>query len=159
MELLKRSWQSIKIHFWPNLRQKESLSQSLKEVRKFNIFATIAESQRLWGQQNGNWNAKKSKGREADFGFGDVMKIIDTITSYLASFSQRFENHNSSTQSSRDINPNTRAVWVKKGTHASALDYVHASILPICCDFGWLFAFLFFILACFFSRLFCTCFF
>ena len=77
-----------------------------------------ADSQRLKGQGKGNWNAKQSKGREADSGFGDVIKIIDTITSYLANFSQTFENHSSHTQSSRDITPNACAVWVKKGTHA-----------------------------------------
>ena len=77
-----------------------------------------ADSQRLRGQGKGNWNAKQSKGREADSDFGDVIKIIDTITSCLASFSQRFENHSSSTQSSRDITLNARVVWVKKGTHA-----------------------------------------
>ena len=68
------------------------------------------DSQRLRGQGKGNWNAKQSKRREVDYGFGDMMKIIDTITSCLASFSQRFENHSSSTQSYRDITPNTRVV-------------------------------------------------
>ena len=77
-----------------------------------------ADSQRLRGQGKGNWNAKQSKRREADSGFGDVIKIIDTITSCLASFSQRFENHSSGTQSSKDITPNAHAVCVKKGTHA-----------------------------------------
>ena len=48
----------------------------------------------------------------------DVMKMIDTITSCLANFTLRFENNDSSTQSSKDITPNARAVWVKKGTHA-----------------------------------------
>ena len=56
------------------------------------------DSQRLKGQGKGNWNAKQWKGRKADSGFGDVIKIIDTITSCLVCFSQRFENHNSSTQ-------------------------------------------------------------
>ena len=72
----------------------------------------------LRGQGKGNWNIKQSKGREVDSGFGDVIKIIDIITSCLASFSQRFENHSSSTQSSGDITPNARAVWVKKSTYA-----------------------------------------
>ena len=76
-----------------------------------------ANSQRLRGQGKGNWIDKQPKGQEANFGFGDVIKIIDTITSCLTSFNQRFENHSSSTQSSRDITPNARAVWVKKGTH------------------------------------------
>ena len=48
----------------------------------------------------------------------DVMKMIDTITSCLAKFTLRFENYGSSTQSSKDITLNARAVWVKKGTHA-----------------------------------------
>nr|XP_023871479.1 uncharacterized protein LOC111984089 [Quercus suber] len=45
------------------------------------------DSQRLKGQGKGNQNTKQSKWREADFGLGDVIKIIDTITSCLASFS------------------------------------------------------------------------
>ena len=77
-----------------------------------------ADSQRLRGQGKGNWNAKQSKRREADSGFGDVMKIIDTISSCLASFNQRFKNHSSSTLSSKDITPNALAVWVKNGTYA-----------------------------------------
>ena len=77
-----------------------------------------ADSQRLKRQGKGNWNANQSKGQEAYSNFGDVIKIIDTITSCLASFSQRFENHSSSTQSSRDITLNACAVWLKKGTHA-----------------------------------------
>ena len=76
------------------------------------------DSQRLRGQGKGNWNAKQPKGREVDSGFGDVMKIINTITSCLASFSQTFENHSSSTQSSRDITLSAHIVWVKKGIHA-----------------------------------------
>ena len=49
----------------------------------------------------------------------DVLKMIDTITSCLANFTLRIENHDSSTQSSKDITlKNTYAVWVKKDTHA-----------------------------------------
>ena len=55
------------------------------------------DSQRLRGQGKGNWNAKQSKGKKANSSFGGVIKIIDTVTSCLASFSQRFENHSSST--------------------------------------------------------------
>ena len=47
----------------------------------------------------------------------DVIKMIDTITPCLANFTLRFENHDSSTQSSKDITPNTHAMWVKKVTH------------------------------------------
>ena len=75
-------------------------------------------SQRPRGQRNGKRNLKQSKRREVDYDIGDVMKMIDTITSCLANFTLRFENRNSSTQSSKDITPNARAVWVKKGTHA-----------------------------------------
>ena len=56
-----------------------------------------ASSQRLKGQGNGEGNHKQSKGREVDPGIGDVMKMIDTITSCLANFTLRFENCNSST--------------------------------------------------------------
>ena len=77
-----------------------------------------ASFQRPRGQRNGKGNLKQSKGQEVEFDFGDVMKMIDTITSYMENFTLRFENRNSSTQSSKDITPNTRAVWVKKGTNA-----------------------------------------
>ena len=76
-----------------------------------------ASSQRPRGQRNGKGNLKQLKGREVDFGIGDVMKMIDTITFCLENFTLRFENRNSSTQSSKDITPNARAVWMKKGTH------------------------------------------
>ena len=75
-------------------------------------------SQRPRGQGNGKGNHKQSKRREVDPVIGDVMKMIDTITSCLENFTLRFENRNSSTQSSKDITPNTCVVWVKKGTYA-----------------------------------------
>ena len=75
-------------------------------------------SQRPRGQGKGKGNHKQLKGREVDPSFGDVMKMIDTITSCLANFALRFENRNSSTQSSKDITQNARAMWVKRGTHA-----------------------------------------
>ena len=58
------------------------------------------------------------KGGEDDSNIGDVMKMIDTITSCLENFTLRFKNHKRSIQSYKDITLNTRAVWVKKGTHA-----------------------------------------
>ena len=48
----------------------------------------------------------------------DVIKMIDAFTTYLTSFNKRFESQNNSTQSFRDITPNARAVWEKRGTHA-----------------------------------------
>ena len=74
--------------------------------------------QRPSGQRNGKGNFKQSKGGEVESNIEDVMKMIDTITSCLANFTLRFENHNSSTQSSKDITPNAHVMWVKKGTHA-----------------------------------------
>ena len=77
-----------------------------------------ASFQRPSGQRNGKGNLKQSKGQDIDSNIGDVMKMIDTITSCLVNFTLRFENCNSSTQSSKDITPNARAMWVKKGIHA-----------------------------------------
>ena len=54
-------------------------------------------SQRPRGQRNGKGNLKQSKGREVKSNIGDVMKMIDTITSCLENFTLRFKNHNSST--------------------------------------------------------------
>ena len=67
-------------------------------------------SQRPSGQRNGKGNLKQSKGGEAESNIGDIMKMIDTITSYLANITLRFENRNSSTQSSKDVTPNAHAV-------------------------------------------------
>ena len=66
--------------------------------------------QRPSGQRNGKGNLKQSKGGEAESNIGDIMKMIDTITSYLANITLRFENRNSSTQSSKDITLNARVV-------------------------------------------------
>ena len=94
----------VLIHTRPNCHK----LQALKNV----------SSQRPRGQGNGKGNHKQSKGREVNLVIGDVMKMIDTITSCLENFTLRFENRNSSTQSSKDITPNAYVVWVKKGTHA-----------------------------------------
>ena len=48
----------------------------------------------------------------------DVMKMIEAFTICLANFNNRFEGNNSRTQSYKDITPNARDVWVKRGTHA-----------------------------------------
>ena len=65
-----------------------------------------------------NWVVEQSRGQDGDSGVMDVMKMIDALTTCLASFSRRFKGRNTRTQSYRDITPNTRDVWVKKGTHA-----------------------------------------
>jgi len=79
-----------------------------------------ASAQRSRGPRNGKgkWTAEQSKSQEGDPRVRDVMKMIDAFTTCLASFTRRFESHNNSTQSSKDITPNTRAAWVKRGTHA-----------------------------------------
>ena len=75
--------------------------------------------QRSRGPRNDKrtWAVESSKGRNGDPVMVDVMKIICAFTTCLESFTRRFESPNSRTQSYRDIIPNTRDVWVKKGTH------------------------------------------
>ena len=46
----------------------------------------------------------------------DVIKMIDVFNTCLASFNKRFGSHNTHTQSYKDITPNARDVWVKRGT-------------------------------------------
>ena len=77
-------------------------------------------AQRSRGPRNDkrNWAVEQSRGRDGDSRVMDVMKMIDAFTTCLASFSRRFESHNTRTQSYRDITPNARDVWVKKGTRA-----------------------------------------
>ena len=79
-----------------------------------------ASDQRSKGPRNDkrNWAVEQPRGYDSDSGVMDVMKMIDTFTTCLASFSRRFEGHNTHTQSYRDITPNARAVWVKRGTYA-----------------------------------------
>ena len=78
-----------------------------------------ASAQRSRGPRNNKRNrtTEQSKGQDGDLGVRDVMRIIDAFTTYLASFTRRFESHNNHTQSSRDITPNASVVWVKRGTH------------------------------------------
>ena len=79
-----------------------------------------AIDQRSRGPRNDkrNWAVEQSRGRDGDFGVMDVMKMFDAFTTCLASFSRRFESHNTRTQFYRDIILNACDVWVKKGTHA-----------------------------------------
>ena len=64
------------------------------------------------------WAVESSRDRNSDLRMINMMKMIGAFTNYLESFNRRFESPNSRTQSYRDITPNTRDVWVKKGTHA-----------------------------------------
>ena len=64
------------------------------------------------------WAVESLRDRNSDLRMMDVMKMIAAFTNCLESFTRRFESPNSRTQSYRDITPNARDVWVKKGTHA-----------------------------------------
>ena len=65
-----------------------------------------------------NWIVGQPRNQNGEPGVMNVMKMIKAFTTCLVNFNNRFEGHNSRTQSYRDITPNTRAVWVKRGTHA-----------------------------------------
>ena len=69
-----------------------------------------ADLQKPRRQGKGNGKPKQPKGQEGEPVMSDVMKMIDTIISCLANFTLRFENHDSSTQSSKDITPNASDV-------------------------------------------------
>ena len=79
-----------------------------------------ASDQRSRGPRNDKrtWAVESSRGRNGDLGVVDMMKIISAFTTCLESFTRRFESPNSHTQSYRYITPNTRDMWVKRGTHA-----------------------------------------
>ena len=49
------------------------------------------------------------------------MEMLKNILSCLVSFTSRFESYVSRTPPSKDLTQNTRAMWVKKGTHAWSL--------------------------------------
>ena len=64
------------------------------------------------------WAVEPLRDRIGNLGMMDMMKMIGAFTNCLKSFTIRFESSNSCTQSYKDITPNARDVWVKKGTHA-----------------------------------------
>ena len=65
-----------------------------------------------------NWAIGQPRSQNGDSGVMDVMKMIEAFTICLVNFNSRFEGHNSRTQSYRNITPNARDVWVKRGTYA-----------------------------------------
>ena len=79
-----------------------------------------ASDQRLRGRSNDKrtWAVESSRDRNSDPRMMGVMKMISAFTKYLESFTRKFESPNSRTKSYKDITPNARDVWVKKGTHA-----------------------------------------
>ena len=60
----------------------------------------------------------QAKGENEGQLIGDVMEMLKSISSCLASFTLRFERYVSLTPPSKDLTQNTRAMWVKKSTHA-----------------------------------------
>ena len=64
------------------------------------------------------WAVESSRDPNSDPRMMNKMKMIGAFTNCLESFTRRFENPNSHTQSYRDITPNSHDVLVKKGTHA-----------------------------------------
>nr|POE83703.1 hypothetical protein CFP56_31428 [Quercus suber] len=65
-----------------------------------------------------SWGGEQPRSQNRDPGMMDVMKMIGAFTTCLESFTRRFDSPNSRTQSVKDITPNARDVWVKRGTHA-----------------------------------------
>ena len=96
----------IKEHTKPNFHKLKALKNAI--------------TQRSGGPRNDrrNWTAEQSKSHEGVSGVRDVMKMIDAFTTYLISFTRRFESHNNRTQSFRDVTPKASVMWVKKDTHA-----------------------------------------
>ena len=74
----------------------------------------------LRGQDNSKRLSKGNQAKGENDGqlIGDVMEMLKNISSYLASFTLRFENYVSRTPPCKDLIQNTRTVWVKKGTNA-----------------------------------------
>ena len=75
----------IKEHTKPNFHKLKALKNAI--------------TQRLGGPRNDrrNWTAEQSKSHEGVSGVRDVMKMIDAFTTYLVSFTRRFESHNNRT--------------------------------------------------------------
>ena len=76
--------------------------------------------QRSRGPRNDKrtWAVEPSRDRNSDLRMMDVIEMIGAFTNCLENFTRRFDSPNSRTQSYKDITPNTRDMWVMKGTHA-----------------------------------------
>ena len=100
-------------HHYGLQRHTQSNCHKLRALRN-------ASDQRSRGPINDKrtWAVESSRDRNSDPEMINVMEMIGAFTNYLESFTRRFENPNSHTQSYKDITPNARDMWVKKGTHA-----------------------------------------
>ena len=61
---------------------------------------------------------KQAKGEDEGQLIGDVMEMLKNISSCLDSFSPKFESYVGRIPPCKDLTQNTRAMWLKKGTHA-----------------------------------------
>ena len=77
-----------------------------------------ANSQHAQGNERRMPRAKQAKKENGGQLIGDIMKMLKNISSCLTSFTPRIESYIGSTPPSKDFTQNTRAMWVKKGTHA-----------------------------------------
>ena len=100
-----------------------------------------ASDQRSRGPRNDKrtWAVKSLRGRNDDPSVMDMMKMIGAFTTCLESFTRRFESLNSRIQSCRDITPNARVS--EEGYSCISITTCHALILPMLCDYTWLYAF------------------
>ena len=106
---LHKSQRGLRIqHFYHHCGQQGHTRPNCHKLRALKN----ASDQRLKGLRNDkrNWAIEQPRGQDDDSNVMDVMKLIDVFTTCLASFSRRFEGHNTCTQSFRDITPNARVV-------------------------------------------------
>ena len=87
-----------------------------QKLRAMN--SAIAPRSREPKNNKRNWAGEPLRDRNGDPGMMEVMKMIGAFTNCLESFTRRFENPNSCTQSYKEITPNASDMWVKKSTHA-----------------------------------------
>ena len=80
---------------------------------------SLKRADSLHAQENSRMPSGKQVKEENDGQLiGDVMEMLKNISFCLASFIPRFESYVGRTPPSKDLTQSTRAVWVKKGTHA-----------------------------------------
>ena len=89
---------------------------------RLNFFKLLALKrvyhQNAFGNEKGKLRGKQAKEENGGPLIDDVIEMINSLSSCLASFTPRFEHHVSSTPPIKVLNHNTHTVCVKKGTHA-----------------------------------------
>ena len=78
-----------------------------------------ADLQSAQGNEKGKPRGKQAMEDNGGHLIGDVMEMLfNRISSCLASFTPRFEHYVTCTPPIKVLTQNTRAMWVKKSTHA-----------------------------------------